>query len=482
MAGFRVEGDVSGNVAEVNSNKELRVALQPELETAGYAVIASEIDDGSVTTTPLRLQPEISFDFRTRVGTDTILFDEIFPNTVLNSAIWTAPVTTMTLTVASGFATLNAGLSTASAAVARLTSYRSFPVYGTSQTHFESGIQFTQLPISSNVCEWGFGIASGTTAPTDGAFFRLDSSGQFRAVVSANGTEVQSGTLDFATLVGTNTTRNFIVSLANNTAVFWIDDVIVANISLSAAGYSITASGNLPILYRNYNSGATSAAQVMKVGYVNISLGDWSTNKLYAHQMTGAGRHSSMTQTGAASIAQTAVWANSANPTAAAPTNTTAALGSGLGGIFIANINGLAVTTDFIVSSFQVPAGTSAIPGKSLYVTGLKVTSVNTVVANGAGGPTTWAMALAYGHTAVSLATAEASTTKAPRRIPLGVQSLAASAAVGQNASPDISTMFSSPVVVQPGEFVQVIMRFVSNNSAATEALNFYIQFDGYFE
>lgn len=481
MAGFRIEGNTSGNVLEVNTNNEMKTALTLVEENAGYVSMLAESDAGTVTGTRLMRSPEVSQDFKMRTGLDTLVFNEIFPGTILNSNVWTAPVTTMTAVVAGNFQTLNAGLSVASAAVARLQSYRYFPIFGPQATYVELGLQFSQLPVTGNVCEWGLGLATTTTAPTDGIFFRINASGEFRCVINYNGTEVQSGTLNFTTLVGVNTNHVFLIYAGNKSVDFWIDDILVTSINASNAGFGTTASMNLPVFIRTYNSSATPAAQTMKVGYASVQLSDGNYSKPYMHTAAGAGWHSSLTQTGATTIGQTAVWTNSANPTAATPTNTTAALGSGLGGIFIANINGLAVTTDFIISSFQVPLGTAALPGKSLYITGVRVSAVNTVVANGAG-PTTWALALAYGHTAVSLATTETSTTKAPRRFPLGIQTLAAVAAVGQPATNDTVTTLSTPIFVQPGEFVQVIMRFIANNSVATEAVNFYISFEGYFE
>lgn len=481
MSGIRLEGNISGNIAEVTTSNELKVALQADQSLAGYATIISENDDGSITGSKYRLSPETSYDYKLRVGMDTFLFDEIFPGTVLNSNLWTAPITTMAITVANGFAFLNSGLSAASGAVARLSTYRSFPVYGSTSTYCETAVQFGSVPTANNVTEFGFGIATGVSAPTDGAIFRLNASGEFRCVVIANSVEIQSSSLDFSALVGPNITKSFIVALGANIATFWIDDVLVATINLQNAGYILTASANLPVYYRTYNTALTSIAQSMKVSFLNVALGDWHYNKPYGHAAAGSGRNSAVTQTGATTIGQTAVWTNSTNPAAAAPTNTTAALGSGLGGIFIANISALAVTTDFIISSYQVPLGTATFPGKSLYITGIRISAVNTVVANGAG-PTTWALALAFGHTSVSLATTESATAKAPRRLPLGVQTLAAAAAVGQPATNDINISLQSPIGVQPGEFVQTIFRLISNNSAATEAVNFYVQFEGYFE
>lgn len=481
MSGFRIEGNTSGNVLEVTTNNEIKSALTLVDTDAGHVSILAESDSGTITGSRLMRSPEVSQDFKIRAGLDTLVFNEIFPGTILNSGIWTAPATTMTAIVAGNFQTLNAGLSVASGAVARLQSYRHFPIFGPQATYVELGLQFSQLPVNGNFCEWGVGLATGTSAPTDGIFFRVNSSGEFRCIINYGGSEVQSGTLDFSTLVGINTNHVFLIYAGNKSVDFWIDDILIATVEASNSGFGTTASMNLPIFVRTYNSIATAAAQTIKIGYASVQLSDGNYSKPYMQMAAGAGWHSSLTQTGATTIGQTAVWTNSANPTAAAPTNTTAALGSGLGGIFIANINGLAVTTDFVISSYQVPLGTATFPGKGLYITGIGVSAVNTVVANGAG-PTTWALALAYGHTAVSLATSESSTTKAPRRFPLGIQTLAAAAAVGQPATNDTINSLSTPIFVQPGEFVQVIMRFISNNSAATEAVNFYIRLEGHFE
>lgn len=481
MAGIRIQGSTSGNVAEVNSDNELKVNTPLTSIKAGYNALTSVSDIGAVTGNRYTIDPECSTDYKQRVALDTFLMNEFFPGTVLNSNIWTSVLTTMTTTVANGFVTLNAGLSTAAAAVARLQSYRGFPVYGAVKTYFETTLQFAQLPVANNVCEWGLGFSATTVAPTDGAFFRLNQLGEFRCVVVNNSVELQSETINFNLLVGNNNTTNFIIALGTSGVHFWINDVLVAVIQLGSAGSNTISSCNLPINFRNYNSGVTAAAQVMKIANVNITFADNNYTKAFPHQMSGSGAASYQTQTGAAAHGQTAVWTNGANPTAAAPTATTAALGAGLGGIFIANINALAVTTDFIIQSYQVPLGTALIPGKSLYVTGIKVSGVNTVAANGAGS-TTWAMALAYGHNAVSLATAEGVATKAPRRIPLGVQSLANAAPIGSVAAPDLLYSFVTPVCVQPGEFVQTILRFIVNTSVATQAINFYVTIEGYFE
>lgn len=472
-----------GVVAEVTSAsateeqpRALRVALPLVAEQSGHVVIVSEQDGGDVTGSRRMKELEGSEDYRLRVGLDTPFLDEQFPGAALNSAIWTAPVTTMTVTVAGGFVNLNAGLSTANAAVARVSSYRSFPAVGTSELYCEIIAQFAEPPIANNVTEWGFGIATGTSAPTDGAFFRLNAAGEFRCVVNFNGTELQSGTLDFATLVGEDTTRHFLVAIGDDRAKFWIDDVLVAIVDRGVAAGAVIASRSLPVLLRTYNTAVTASAQSLKVGFVSVQCGDLANGRPWSHVAAGAGWGAYQGQTGA-TMGSTANYANSANPTAAVPTNTTAALGSGLGGQFW-ETDTLAVTTDGIISSYQVPAGTAALPGKSLYITGVRIESFVQAALTGGGYVAQWS--LAVGHTAVSLATTETATSKAPRRIPLGCQTVASGAAA-LTLLGVIQHTFDSPIAVNAGEFVQTVRKKIGTAPSAGTIAHL-ITFNGYYE
>jgi hypothetical protein len=154
---------------------------------------------------------------------------------------------------------------------------------------------------------------------------------------------------------------------------------------------------------------------------------------------------------------------NEANVTVAVPTTTTAALGSGLGGKFW-ELPSLAVNTDAIIQSYQVPAGTVNIQGRRLVIRGISLMSyVQTVVA---GGPYVAEWFLAFGHTAVSLATTESATTKAPRRIvlPQFTQAITAAQAVSTLVSMPGGPFVDfgdAPVYVNPGEFVQLCTRHI---------------------
>lgn len=480
-----IKDPITGALLEVTTERQVKVKPANPVDIdgsehfteVGSVRLQAESDAGTITGVPLLKALEVSSDYRLRVGLDHSIFNELFPGAVLNSALWTAPVTTMTATVAGGFVNLNAGLSLAINGVARLSTYRHFPCYKSYTTYFESETQFAATPVAGNICEWGAFLSTGIAAPTDGCFFRINSGGEFRAVVSNNGIETQSGTLDFDSLVGVNTTKAFLIYVISNRALFWIENILVAEIILPPAQGASTSSMQLPFSFRTYNATATSTAQVMKIAFVNVTLADQNTSKLWNAILCGAGGHASQGQT-AQTMGSTALYSNNlAAGVGAAMTNTTAALGSGLGGQFAVQPT-LVVGTDGILSSYQVPIGTAILPGKSLYITRMTISSVVTTALTG--GAVVYALSLAYGHTSVSLATTESAIAKAARRIPVGIQTFAAAAAVGTTPT-KVDLDLNSPIVVQPGEFVQLAAK---NLGVVTTAgvITFIVSFGGYWE
>lgn len=477
MAGFRIEGSVSGNVAEVTAENNFRVVTPLILDDAGFVVPAGEFDAGTVTGTRALRAFDVSNDYRLRVGVDSLLFNEQFPGAALNTGLWSQQVTTMTITLSGGLLTLNAGSSVATTVNARVQSYQHFPIMGTTPLWVQTRVQFPFTPVTNNVCEWGVGIATGTAAPTDGVFWRYNAAGEFRGVMNFNGTETQTGTIDAATLVGTNSMHDFVIGIMEDQIEFWLDDVIVGTIDVPAGQSAATSSPSLPLLLRNYNSNTTASAQQMRVGQVNVSLGDVAINKDWPSQKTGMGAHASQGQSGQ-TLGSTANYANSGNPTAAVPTNTTAALGVGLGGQFW-ETGTLALTTDGIISSYQNPAGTATAPGRNLYISSVRVSSfIQTVLV---GGPANVSWSLAYGHTAVSLATADGAGTKAPRRIPIGIQSLTAAQAVNTPVTGEVLAEFDPPIVVYPGEFIATVMKKIGTILTGG-VIAHLVRFDGYWE
>ena len=111
---------------------------------------------------------------------------------------------------------------------------------------------------------------------------------------------------------------------------------------------------------------------------------------------------------------------------------------------------------------------------RNLIITGVRADVTNQVVAV-ATTAFNFQCAIAFGHTAVSLATTETAsfataTTKAPRRVPVGSLYLPVAAAVGQNSN-QIRVSFQSPLIVYPGQFVAFIIKPVLGTATATETL-----------
>lgn len=468
----------STSLASVDTNNNLQVNTPVDPDISGFVSLTAESDDGTATGSRKLINLEASDDFRLRTGIDQTFFNEYFPGTVINGNVWNTLVSGHTITVAGNFANLNGSVT--SGQFSQLRTWRHMPVYMTFPTYCEIDLQFTSEPITNNVCEWGLGLAATTADPTDGAFFRINAQGEFRAVLNVAGSEILSNDIS-AYLPTVNTTNDYLVVLSEKSAEYWINDVLVAVIPRSSNAGSTTSSMNLPLFIRQYNSNTASTAMTIKVGYVNISLGDMNTVKPWGHLMAGGGGMAYQAQTGASTLGTTALYSNSLPAGAgAAMTNTTAALGSGLGGQFTTQPT-LAAGTDGIISSVQIPAGSNTVPGKSLYITGVKISGAVTAALTG--GPVLYAYSISYGGTAVSLATAESNgIAKAPRRIPIGFESFAATAAVGTRGSDGGCYMkFESPIVVQPGEFIQTVAKNLGTVTSGG-TITFLVTFDGYFE
>ena len=449
---------------------------------AGFSAMLSERDAGSVTGTRDMVAPEVTTNFRLRTATDQTTFNESFPGTILNSSTWTAPVTTSTVTVGGNQLTLNAGASLASGASARVTSYRSFPIYTAYGTYPAMQVLFTSTPVANCVHEWGAVIHSGTTAPTDGAYFTINASGEFRCVVNSNGIINQSAILNFTTLVSVNMAHVFLIYVNSDNVTFWIDNIKVFEASLSAVaalGIQI-GSGQLPVSFRSYNTATvTGTAQLMKVAAVNVSLAEMANSKPWSHIQAGAGKVSYQGQTGQNTLGTTALYSNSLIAGAGtALSNAAVFAGSGLGGQFSVQPT-LTIGVDGILSSYQVPTGSNALPGMTLYITSVRVQGVvTTVLANT--GPVVNLHSIAYGHNVVTLAGATTTVTKAPVRIPLGIDTYGSNAPVGTQGSV-IDKVFTTPIPVYPGEFIQTVIKNVGTVTI-TGVVTFLVTFEGYWE
>ena len=486
-----IEGVNSGLLVDVDSNNQMKVALSSTSASAGFASMVGEHDAGTITGSKINREVDISSDYRLRVGSDALYFNENFSGSAINTTLWQVPVILSSASPASGFLVLNANSSVANGAMCMVRSIRTFPMYTSYGLFVESVVQFPQVPQANNVAEWGFGYASGSTlgAPSDGAFFRLNASGEFRCIVTNANVEVTSPPLNFSSIIGVATSVHTIVHINEDEVSFWVEDKIVAFLNRGQASSNVIGLTNQPVFFRVYNSGIPSLAQQIKVAFCNVSQADIIDEKPWMHKIASWGGGGYQGQTGQP-LGSTALYTNNLVAGAGAVmTNTTAALGSGLGGQFtaIANATSGSSAIDGIISSYQVPLGNINMPQRSLYITGVWVQcAVTGSAVSGSqitGGPLLYAYTLNFGSNTVTLATAADAlpATKAPRRIPLGFESIAANAASG-TIGQGVIRSFQTPILVQPGEFVQVSAKNMSIFPTTLGIVTFLVGFDSYWE
>ena len=475
MAGIRIEGNTSGNVAEVNASNELRVALPTSDASAGKVRIMSENDPGDVTGTPYLYSPETDEDFRLRVAQESVLDTETFSYTAQNTGKHYYQNTTMTNGWTAAGLTTNSGNITTTTTGTGFSTYAMFPMIGTTEMYCEMEAALTAQPTSNTVVDFGLFQRATTNpfAPTDGVYFRLTASG-LSGVLNRGGVE----TVNAITFSYTNNrVYQFVISLHEREVKFWIDDVLYLAVPTPVADGQPFQAASQPFSVRHAITGGAAGAALsfilkdytVSVGGGAYGIDPWNQgNRAFgSYQGLSGGTMGSL-----------ATYPNSTNPTAAAPSNTalTANLPAGLGGQGAVTA-AAAAATDGIWGSFQNPAGSTTVQGRRLVISGVLIDLVNlgAAVATTA---TTIQFALAYGHTAVSMATAEAAAAKAPRRVALGYATWPVGAAIG--AQPQSGPIFASfadgPIYVNPGEFVALVGKFLVGTATASQVINFVWQ------
>jgi len=483
-----IKGTVSGIGAEVLTGGLVRVAAETNVVdnpgNVGGTKVYGANDEGDITGVIKLQSPEVDVDFRQRISQDLLLDEEVHNYTAQNTGKTILTATTMAATWTAGQFTTNSGNITTTTTGLVYSSRAYFPSTGTQTLSCDMELAFTAQPTTNTIIDFGMfapGAANPYT-PADGAFFRLNSAG-LQGVISHNGTETSTGVFPLANGTGTwaytnNKRYQFIVYLGGVEAVFWVNDgtgaVMLGAIPLPAAQSRIIMGGAVPWAIRHaIVGGAAGNAISALLGAVNVRLGGSNVGTTVTVQ--GNRMYGSYQGLSGGTMGQLASYANSTNPTAAAPSNTalTANLPSGLGGQGAVTA-AAAAATDGIWASYQVPAATVNSPGRRLVIRGVKVDAVNlgAAVATTA---TTLQFSLAFGHTAVSLATAEAATTKAPRRVALGFMTWAVGAAIGSLGSPGpvVVDFGDAPVFVNPGEFVQLVGKFVAGTATASQVIQF---------
>jgi hypothetical protein len=476
-----IKGGDNQNLASVDSNSSLKVNLPTVASQAGYAIVATENDSGTLYGSKILRSPIVSLDRRLLVGLDTPLFDYSFNTTVQDSGVWRYVTSTMTTTWATGGMLMNAISSLVSGNGTAVSSYRQFNLIGNGSLWFDFTINFTATPLANQIFEFGvFPFGAGNVVPTEGAYFRFSTAGLF-GNINFNSSETSTGKMLDIADIANNTSYVFTIRINEREVSFYRDGILLANgiLNIPAAQGQPFITGTLPITFQFRNNGTVSGAQVMQARVLEVTADQKCINlgKPFSHIQASRGLMSSQGTSGN-TMGSTALLTNSlAAGAGAAATNTTAALGSGLGGQFSVQPT-LTAATDGIICSYQVPAGSVNITPRTLYITGVRVQGLVTTAFTG--GPVYYAYSLAYGHTNVAANTSEGVAAKATRRVPLGYETYVVTAPVG-TLGQGVYMPFNSPIVVNPGEFIQVLAKNLGTVTSAG-VICLLVTFDGYWE
>lgn len=462
--------DVLITGTNLDSNGNVKVTLPAVSDQSGYVRPMSEVDAGEVRGTAFLLAAETSEDFRARVELDTVLGYDDFNYAAIGSGKYYNRLTTMTHSLTGGaFSTNASGITTTTTGMLLITR-QYFPVFGGAETYayFKFAVTGTWA-VTNKIVDIGLMVGATTNpyAPTDGVYLRMNSTGIF-GVTNFNGTETTSsvfvssfGGANWAPTIGTF--YDCIVTCGENSAVFWMDlrdgngYTMMARMTSPIGSGAPIQSGSLQFGFRDVNIGTTSAVMGIKVSRWTVSQGGYHTSKPWTEQMVTMGRSGSVGQPGN-TTGSTALYTNSLAPTAgAAMTNTTAALGVGLGGQFSA-LPTLAANTDGIVCSYLNPIPTTGSTGKVLIIDSIKITSIVTTVLAGNATEVIYAYSAAWGHDSLSLVTADGNASRAPIRKPLGIHKFAAAAAVGTLGGTDIYLPVTD-IAINPGEYFQIVAK-----------------------
>jgi hypothetical protein len=330
MSGLRIEGNVSGNVAEVNDSNQIKVVPETDAaanpENVGAVRFFSENDSGEATGTPYLASPETDDDYRLRVGADTLLDIETFNYTAQNTGKHTYASSTLTITYStSGLTTNGSGITTTGTA-ATWGTYAEFPILGSTNTFLEFEASFSNAVVSNFSLDFGLFRRGGSSpyAPTDGVFFRLNASGLF-GVISYNGAETPTPAFTFS--YTDNHKYQFIIALTQRGVEFWIDNVRYGSIKTPSGQGQPFLSATLPVSIRHANTGTTSAVLQMNVNNYSLSVGGSVFNRSLSELGNAAlGSYQGLS---GGTMGSLAFFANSSNPTAAVPTNTTSTVLNG---------------------------------------------------------------------------------------------------------------------------------------------------------
>ena len=461
-------GSSTAGKANVDANYQLAVATNTDPLKAGAMRMFSESDPGTVTGAATCRSPETSHDFRLRGGLDMQEFNDTFNYTNQDTGKYRYDFITLTMSLAGGALTTNPLSGVAINTAARMRSWRTFQPWG-QQTplYSEFSISMTAALATNTTHYLGLYIDSGSSpfTPTDGVYFKITSAGVV-GVINFNGTETTTSVFTFT--FTTNRVYQFLITINEREAEFWIDDVLYATLTVQTGNGQPFMSASLPLAVGHAIGGTAAGSAVsMKIWDTSVQFGDIGYNVPLGVQMALMG-NGLQVQQAATTGGQLTTYALGAEPSAVTLTASTAPATNTLGGLFILPAAITTAASDYPLFAWLNPAGTTAIHGKAFICTGIRMGELSVTTAL-VGGPLIIPMAIGFGSTASTLATTETTTfttatTKIARKIPLGTQAVPATSAVGAVIAGYSVDFGAAPIVINPGEYLHIIVRVLGTN------------------
>lgn len=495
--------DATGvRTAEVNADSELLVALAADPLKAGHTQIAFN-RGGSAPSRVLRITNE----GEARIAHTTRLFDCDFNGAaggVLVNNQFNLNATTMAVLLQGGFLRFNNGAVNTINIGAAMVSWRVFVLRDMMSLKLSGIIRHTNGAQAGKRAEFGFGyydVAANQTAEVNEfAGFRWTDTGGLVGVLaySTGGTPtVLTVEINGGVPYSDNVARAYEVVLDESGVSFWVDGTFVGGLTMQPDAAGAFKSASYPVMFRQCHPGTPAVAPIFDIGSCAVSSigpsADEDRNVLQVAMGRALGRTQAGVQAASGNNANTP--ASGTPPTANAGSPTVAAL-TGLGGYGRCTLTGVTATphTELILAAYQNPvlpeAIGAAINARPAVITDIFLSPlIVSVLLAGGGFTAEWF--LAYGSTALSLATADANGTtapgsKSPTRVPLPMMdTLAAAAAVGTIAARSGIAghiPLQTPIVLQPGEFIHFGLRSLFVAAAVTAgAVDYGIGCHGYW-
>jgi hypothetical protein len=455
--------------APLDNNGQVQVATNPNPALAGASVLFTEKDHGTITGSRSLGSPEVSETKRLKVGLETMIDQELFNYTNQRTNKHWYKITTLTMVLSSqGLVTNGLGVTTQNTGCS-LNTHRHFPLFTSAPLIGEFDMTFSNfVPGANTVINYGFFLpgAANFYAPLDGVGFRWTSAGLF-GFQNYNGTENLTGVIStFTPVVGT--VYHYKIVVTQLMIEFWINNVLYATMNVSTGNPQPAMMASFPLSINHYitnNGAAGNACQPKFTGYA-VFMGDQNAGKPWADIMASMGLNAQLLPEGNASGSfQTPVIpAYNADGATITP-STTAAGANGLGGMTEFALVASEATAERIIFSYQNPAAAVNVTGRNIVIKGIRIcAAVRTLLVAPTAGNNAYAVMMGYGASAITPATAEATTfanptTKNYRKLYLGHQSFTTPAAPIGSLANDIDVKFVVPHILHPGEWWTVLIR-----------------------